>query len=113
MHEIWSGLLICSSAAIIAIVVPDLEDLIALIGAVASSALALIFPALLEIAVFWPDRRERKFLFVLPWVVWVVKDCLILFLGIAGLMLGTYASISNIIQNIGAPEEQCRSIYRH
>lgn len=102
-------------AAIIAMVVPDLEDLIALIGAMASSALALIFPAILEIAAFWPDRAERKFIFRLPypWMVWVVKDCLILSLGIAGLVMGTYASISNIIQNIGSESEQCQSIYRH
>lgn len=100
-------------AALVAIVVPDLEDLIALIGAVASSALALIFPAILEIAVFWPDRRERKFCFILPWVVWVVKDCLILSLGIVGLVMGTYSSISNIIQNIGSADDPCQSIYRH
>lgn len=92
--------------------VPDLGDLISLIGAVASSALALIFPALLEITSFWHDRRERKFLWVLPWVVWVVKDCLILTLGIAGLIGGAYAAISNIIVNIGNKDEPCHSIFR-
>ena len=86
---------------------PDLEDLIALIGAVASSALALLFPALLEIVAFWPERRQRKFLWVLPWEVWVTKDCLILLLGLAGLVLGTYASISNIVINIGKHDEPC------
>lgn len=100
-------------AAVIALAVPDLGDLISLIGAVASSALALIFPALLEIVTFWHDRRERKFLWFMPWVVWVVKDCLILALGIFGLILGSYASISNIIVNIGKKDGPCRSIFRH
>lgn len=99
----------------IALAVPDLEDLIALIGAVASSSLALIFPALLEIAVFWPDRRERKFCFVFPWIVWVVKDCLILLLGVVGLCFGAYASIANIVTNIGKNEHSCNDslLYRH
>ena len=101
------------SAAVFALAIPDLGDLISLIGAVASSALALLFPALLEILTFWPDRGQRKFLWVLPWPVWVVKDCLILLLGIAGLVLGSYASIANIIVNIGDKDPPCHSIYRH
>ena len=98
-------------AGAIAIAVPDLGDLIALIGALASSCLALIFPALLEIMAFWPERRERKFLWIFPWEVWVTKDCLILLLGIVGLILGTYASIASIIANMkGKAEEPCHSI---
>jgi len=37
----------------IAIGIPDLGDLISLVGAIASSALALMFPPLFEILVFW------------------------------------------------------------
>ena len=97
-------------AAVIAIAVPDLEDLIALIGAVASSALALMFPALLEIITFWPIKEKRKFFWVFPWVVWLVKDCLILLLGLVGLVLGSYASISNIIMNIKAHDQPCQPL---
>ncbi len=89
---------------------PDLEDLIALIGAVASSALALIFPSLLEIISFWPERHERKFLWVFPWIVWVIKDCLILLLGVVGLALGSYAAISNIIINISKQDKPCEPV---
>lgn len=101
-----------SFTAIVAVAVPDLGDLISLIGAVASSALALIFPALLEIIVFWPVRRERRFCWVLPWVAWLVKDVLIVSLGVVGMLLGSYASISNIILNINKKDEPCQSIYR-
>jgi proton-coupled amino acid transporter len=103
-----------SPLAVIAIAVPDLEDLIALIGAVASSALAFIFPSLLELLAFWPERRQRHFCWIFPWQVWIVKDFLILLLGVVGLLFGTYASIDSIILNIGKPDQSCAlSLYRH
>jgi proton-coupled amino acid transporter len=81
----------------IAIAIPDLEDLLSLIGAVASSMLALIFPSILSIMIFWPIRRETSWLGCLPWPVWVVKDAFIALLGVVGSVFGTYASISNIV----------------
>ena len=90
--------------------------MISLIGAVASGALALIFPALLEIMTYWFDRREHKFLGVLPWIVWFVKDALIILLGVVGLILGTYASISNIvdyIRNQSSTNETCHTLAPH
>ena len=85
------------STACIALAVPDLDDLISLIGAVASSALALIFPPLLSILVFWRIRHKFRWLGCLPWPVWVGKDVLIITLGVVGSMFGTYASIDNIV----------------
>ena len=77
---------------------PDLDDLISLIGAVASSALALIFPSILSILVFWRIRSGVFWFGCLPWRVWVVKDVLIALLGILGTIFGTYAAIDNIVQ---------------
>ena len=98
----------------IAMAIPDLEDLISLIGAVASSTLALIFPSILSIMIFWPIRREVSWLGCLPWSVWVVKDALIALLGVVGTVFGTYASIDNIIayfQADDAAEKACDITY--
>ncbi len=94
-------LLNCLSVALFALALPDLSDLIALIGAVASSALALIFPPLLHLMV--SVQRQH-----LPWhsqysssmvkqVAWMTKDVLIMLLGIVGMGLGTYASINGLV----------------
>lgn len=87
---------------------PDLNDLIALIGAVASSSLALIFPSLLAILVFWKKRRETRWLGCLPWPVWVVKDLLIALLGVVGTLFGTYASILSIVHFFKHSNNQLR-----
>lgn len=98
----------------IAMAVPDLDDLISLIGAVASSTLALIFPSVLSIVIFWPIRRETSWLGCLPWPVWVVKDALIALLGVVGSVFGTYASLDNIVayfQDNDAADKACDITY--
>ena len=93
-------------AAIIAVAVPDLGDLISLIGAFASSALAFIFPALLDFLTFTPSMNEWQQLFQdrkvwkpIATVLWAVKDLAIVALGVIGLILGTYAAIAGIVAN--------------
>ena len=72
--------------------------MIALVGAFASSALALIFPPLIEILTF--SRVEGKvWLGCLPRPVWIAKDIAIMTLGVVGSLFGTYAAIENIIEN--------------
>ena len=98
----------------IAMAVPDLDDLISLIGAVASSTLALVFPSVLSIMIFWPIRRETTWLGCLPWPIWVVKDVLIALLGVVGSVFGTYASIDNIVayfQGEDAADKACDITY--
>lgn len=96
------------SAAVTALTLPDLQDLITLIGAMASSSLALIFPPLLDIMCFWASRNKRKWFWVFPWPVWLVKDILILLLGVAGMVLGMYTSIRNISHNfLRKTDESC------
>lgn len=80
---------------------PDLNDLVALIGAVASSALALIFPPILHIIVsgdrdllLWKEQSGAA----IKQALWMTKDILIILLGVAGLVLGTYASIYGLVQ---------------
>lgn len=70
--------------------IPNLGAIISLVGAFSSSALALIFPPIIEIITFWPNKLGHY-----NWVLW--KDILIVLLGFAGFFFGTYASIANII----------------
>ena len=93
-----------------ALALPDLGDLISLVGAVASSALALIFPPLLHILVFIKDNsstdsdqqnsllRQTLCVTKLKKAAWVMKDVLIMMLGIVGFVLGTYASINGLVK---------------
>ena len=82
--------------------IPDLNGLITLIGAVASCALAFIFPPFLNILTFWNERpplviRVGKLRLSLSWWFIVVKDVAILLLGVLGSIFGTYASIASIV----------------
>ncbi len=97
-----------SLPAALAMAIPDLDDLISLVGAFASSALALIFPPVLEMLVFWnsPDHKWCG----LPRPFWITKDILIMTLGIVGFAVGTFASIQEIVKNIAHPsssEDSC------
>lgn len=72
---------ICGLSAL----VPHLDLLISLIGAFASSFLALIFPAVLEIATFNCGK------------VTLAKDWFIVLMGFVGFVTGTYASLVEIV----------------
>lgn len=74
---------------VLAILVPRIDLFISLIGAVASSTLAIIVPASIDILIFWPKAGyPKKKLF---------KDIFIILFGIYIFVAGTYTSIHNII----------------
>lgn len=83
-------LVICTFS--LAAAVNDLKYFISLVGAVASSSLALIFPAILELITYWSTDINRK-----HFAIMVIKDVFIMLFGIAGFVTGTYASIDGII----------------
>ncbi|XP_064636410.1 proton-coupled amino acid transporter 1-like isoform X2 [Lineus longissimus] len=75
----------------LAAVIPHLELLISLIGALSSSSLALIFPPIIEIATYWPDNKLGRY----KWMLW--KDILIVVFGLLGFVTGTFVSLKEII----------------
>ncbi|KAJ8297436.1 hypothetical protein KUTeg_023967 [Tegillarca granosa] len=75
----------CASA------VPHLDLLIALVGAFASSSLALIFPPLIEIITLSVEGEHLSKLTI-------IKNILTIILGIVGMVTGTYSAVKEIIQ---------------
>ncbi|CAH0560787.1 unnamed protein product [Brassicogethes aeneus] len=74
----------------LAIAIPNLGAVISLVGAFSSSALALIFPPLIEIITLWPDKLGKH-----NWVLW--KDVMIVIFGFIGFLIGSYVSLLNIL----------------
>ena len=83
----------------LAIGIPKLDLFISLIGAFASSALAIIFPPILEILVFYRTNEDR-------WqkVLWVTKSVIIIVLGMLGFVTGTYVAVRNIANYVSGNE---------
>lgn len=78
---------------IIAVVIPHLGLFISLAGSLFLSALGLIFPAIIEICVLWPDNWG-KYNRVL------IRDILIMIVGFFAMIAGTYSSIRDIFHLI-------------
>lgn len=102
-----------------AALIPRLDLFISLIGALASSCLAIIFPAIIQLCTFWnePERadgagvrpregacapgpgraRARRAL----WLLFVCKNGLLVAFGLAGLLTGSWMSLVQL--GVGAP----------
>lgn len=72
-----------------AIVVPELDLLISLVGALASSSLALVFPPLIEILTYKAPNERLSSLSV-------IKDISIMVFGVFGCVVRTWVSIDEI-----------------
>lgn len=74
----------------LAMVVPRIDLFIALIGAVASSTLAIIVPIVLDLLVFWPLNNYNK--------KQLIKNIIIIIFGIYIFIAGTYTSMYDIVE---------------
>ncbi|XP_038055469.1 proton-coupled amino acid transporter 1-like isoform X2 [Patiria miniata] len=91
--------LLVALTMVLAMVVPHLALFIAFIGAFSSSALAIIFPPLLQEFAFYDkgyaDARKR---------LRVVYNVFIIIFGIVGFAFGTYVALKEIIASLEQPE---------
>lgn len=84
-------LILVSITFLIAATIPYLDLVIALVGALSSSTLALIFPPLFHIVTFWPDGLGKC-----KWML--VKNILIILFGLCGFFVGTFTTIQEIVR---------------
>ncbi|KZC12087.1 PREDICTED: proton-coupled amino acid transporter 1 isoform X2 [Dufourea novaeangliae] len=81
---------LCFLTFILAEAIPQLGLFISLVGAVSSTALALIFPPIIEMVVCWQNASLGIFT--------IAKDVMIVVIGLLGFVTGTYESLTSIIQ---------------
>ena len=79
------------NAVALAAAIPKIELFISLIGAVASSVLALIAPALMHTVVFWDDFNGFSGKFKIG------RNMFLFVLGIVGMVAGTIVSVKDIV----------------
>lgn len=80
----------------VAMLVPHLDLMVSLLGAVSSSALALLVPPMLELLHRWPERQQipRFYLTV------VTKNVVILAVGVFSAVCGTVATFIEIVNTL-------------
>uniref|UniRef100_A0A061QFW7 Putative vesicular inhibitory amino-acid transporter n=1 Tax=Cupiennius salei TaxID=6928 RepID=A0A061QFW7_CUPSA len=92
--------LVCMTFAL-ACGIPMLHLFISLVGALASSSLALIFPPIIELATIWNTNiSKRKFTVIL------IKNIFLVTFGITGCVIGTYTAgkeIAYCLKNTSDP----------
>lgn len=73
----------------LAAAIPNIGLFISLVGAVSSSALALIFPPIIDIVTFWPDTGKYNWR--------IIKGAFICLFGLIGFATGTVTSVQSIV----------------
>lgn len=74
----------------LAVAVPYVELFISLFGALTLSALGLAIPAIVDLSTYWDDLRGTRGILIIS------KNCLIILIGVLGLVIGTTTSLGEI-----------------
>ncbi|XP_055297031.1 proton-coupled amino acid transporter-like protein CG1139 isoform X2 [Sitodiplosis mosellana] len=85
---------ICLITFLLAVLIPKLDLIISLVGALCLSALGLIFPALIETCVFWRSTCGASLSLM------VTKNILIVCFGLFALTVGTGTSVLAIFESL-------------
>ncbi|KAL0124911.1 hypothetical protein PUN28_006637 [Cardiocondyla obscurior] len=81
----------CLTTFVLAEAIPQLGLFISLVGAVSSTALALVFPPIIEMIVYWHNTNLGFFT--------IAKDVMIVLIGVLGFVTGTYESVTSIVKS--------------
>ncbi|NXJ87604.1 S36A1 protein, partial [Corythaixoides concolor] len=81
-------MVLVSLTCVLAILIPRLDIVISLVGSVSSSALAIIFPPLLEIATYYTEGMHP---------LAIIKDIAISLFGFLGFVMGTYQALVELV----------------
>lgn len=81
----------------LAILIPELDLVISLVGSISSSFLALIFPPILQILTFHREGMSP---------LTTVKNAVISLIGLVGFLTGTYVAIEQIIARNALKREE-------
>lgn len=82
---------------LLAELIPKLALFISLVGAFSGAALSLIYPAIIDLLIHYSANT-------LTWRV-KTRDMLILVVGCGGLLSGTFASLRDIVEEFGTPDD--------
>lgn len=77
----------------VAVLIPELDLLLSLIGAVCSTVLALVLPPLMEFIIVSCEANQHR------WFI-VVKNLIILFISLLGFLSGGYESLTAILAKL-------------
>ncbi|XP_011160212.1 proton-coupled amino acid transporter 1 isoform X1 [Solenopsis invicta] len=91
LSEIIFRSVMCFITFILAEAIPKLGLFISLVGAVSSTALALVFPPIIEMIVCWHNTNLG--------FCTIAKDVMIVLIGVLGFATGTYESMTAIINS--------------
>ncbi|KAB0791846.1 hypothetical protein PPYR_03646 [Photinus pyralis] len=73
--------------------IPLFADIVALLGSFSMSSLELIFPAIMDICVRWPDKFGRG-----KWTL--IADLILMAIGVGGLLIGGFSAIRSIVRHL-------------
>ncbi|CAL8093291.1 unnamed protein product [Calicophoron daubneyi] len=85
---------------VMVVVIPRLDLMISLIGALASSMLAFVIPPALDLVHWWTRHDQIKCF----WFCKFTKDLIIIVIGLLSFVGGTVATLIQIIEAFGQPE---------